>query len=711
MNIFQLCGEIIINGADAAKNTLKNVSNFAENVGTKLQSAGKHIEDFGKKFSVISGAAATILGVSAKSAAGFEDAMAKVSTIADTSQVPLEQLRAEIMKLSNESGLAASDIADNVYNAISAGQQTGDAVNFVSNATTLARAGFTDSASALDVLTTIMNAYGLEASEVTAVSDKLITTQNLGKTTVAELATSMGKVIPTAKSTGVNLDQLCGAYAVMTSNGIATAETTTYLNSMLNELGKEGTTAADAFRKGTEHIKKGGLSMAEAMESGMSLTDVLGILDEQAQASGTSINNLFGSAEAGKAAAVLWDNADKVTSSVAAMGDSVNATQEAYDKLNTTSFSVSKTLNTLKNTGIELGTTILEMLSPAIEKVSSVVSALSDWFHGLDDGQKKSVVSIIALVAAVTPACLILKQVLSVVGSLSTAFSFLCSPVGLVIAAIAALIAIFVNLYNTNEEFRAVVDAAWSAIQEKIGAVISALQEFISAFVGFAKGIWQRWGDDITNVATKAFSLVSSNIQSALDVIKGIIKTATAILKGDWSGAWDALKGTVSSVWDGIKNTVSKGVDLLKSIMKFDWSLPKIKLPHFSISGSFSLNPPSIPHFSVSWYKKAMDNPLMFTKPTIFGVNGKGQPMGAGDAGDEVMIGKETMLNMIRQAVADESSSYLGQILALLQRFFPEILAIMERPLKWDDAVVARKLAPAMDTELGLIMMKKGRGR
>lgn len=711
MNIFKLCGEIVLDGASAAIKALDNVHIAAAKIGDNLQSAGKHIEDFGKKFAVVSGAAATILGVSAKSAAGFEDAMAKVSTIADTSQVPLEQLRTEIMKLSNESGLAASDIADNVYNAISAGQQTGDAVNFVSNATTLARAGFTDSASALDVLTTIMNAYGLEASEVTAVSDKLITTQNLGKTTVAELASTMGKVIPTAKSTGVNLDQLCGTYAVMTSNGIATAETTTYLNSMLNELGKEGTTAADAFRKGTEHIKKGGLSMAEAMQSGMSLTDVLAILDTQAAKSGTSINNLFGSAEAGKAAAVLWDNADKVTSSVTAMSDSVNATQEAHDKLNTTSFSVSKTLNTLKNTGIELGTTILEMLSPAIEKVSGMVSALSDWFHSLDDGQKKSVVSIIALVAAIAPALIMIGKAVQFVGTLSTAFSFLCSPVGLVIAAIAGLIAIFVNLYNTNEEFRAVVDAAWSAIQEKIGAVISALQEFISAFVGFAKSIWQRWGDDITNIATKAFSLVSTTVQSALDVIKGIIKTATAVLKGDWSGAWNALKGTVSSVWDGIKNTVSKGVDLLKSIMKFDWSLPKIKLPHFSISGSFSLKPPSIPHFSVSWYKKAMDNPLMFTKPTIFGVNGKGQPMGAGDAGDEVMIGKETMLNMIRQAVADESSGYLGQILTLLQRFFPEILAIIERPLKWDDAVVARKLAPAMDTELGLIMMKKGRGR
>ena len=237
--------------------------------------------------------------------------MAKVSTIADETEVPISDLETAILNLSDETGIAATDIADNVYNAISAGQSTGDAVNFVSNATKLAKAGFAESGDALDILTTIMNAYGMEADKVTDVSDMLIQTQNLGKTTVAELSSAMGKVIPTAKAQGVELDSLCGAYAVMTSNGIATAETTTYLNSMLNELGKQGSTAATAFAKGTEHIKEGGLTMAEAMEQGWSLTDVLSILDEQAYESGTSISNMFSSAEAGKAANVLWGQCGK----------------------------------------------------------------------------------------------------------------------------------------------------------------------------------------------------------------------------------------------------------------------------------------------------------------------------------------------------------------------------------------------------------------
>ena len=164
-------------------------------------------------------------GVAAVSmASGFDDAMAKVSTIADTTEVPLDELRGAILDLSDDTGIAANDIADNVYNAISAGQKTGDAVAFVGQAAKLAKAGFTDSAAGLDVLTTTLNAYKMEADQATRVSDVLLMTQNKGKTTVGELASSMGKAIPTASAFGVSLENLAAAYATTTANGIATAE-------------------------------------------------------------------------------------------------------------------------------------------------------------------------------------------------------------------------------------------------------------------------------------------------------------------------------------------------------------------------------------------------------------------------------------------------------------------------------------------------------
>ena len=206
---------------------LKRLEDEAKNLNPTLQSIGQTVQDVGEKFSkagdlitkvgdgmqsagkALMPVTTAITGIGTASVAAamsFEDAIAKLSTIADTSEetgVPLKDLKDQIMELSDQTGISASEIANNVYDAISAGQKTGDAVNFVSNATRLAKAGFTDSGAALDILTTALNAYGLEADQVGHVSDVLINTQNLGKTTVDQLAASMGKVIPTAKANGV----------------------------------------------------------------------------------------------------------------------------------------------------------------------------------------------------------------------------------------------------------------------------------------------------------------------------------------------------------------------------------------------------------------------------------------------------------------------------------------------------------------------------
>lgn len=378
--------------------------------GAKIEEYGGKVEGVGKKLMPVSGVAAATGTALTKMAWDFEDGMAKVSTIADTTEVPISDLEKQIKQLSDSTGVEAGEIAENVYNAISAGQKTGDAVNFVSKATDLARAGFAETGDALDVLSTIMNAYGLEASEVDKVSNDLIMTQNLGKTTVAELSSSMGKVIPTAKSTGVNLDELCGAYAVMTSNGVATAETTTYLNSMLNELGKQGSTAANAFAAGTEHIKEGGLTMAEAMEQGWSLSDVLSVLDEQAAASGTSINNMFSSAEAGKAANILWDNAEKFNGAVEEIQGSTTATSDALGNLETSGHKTEVAINQIKNAGLEFGQTISAMLAPALQKLAEYIRNAKEKLDGMDDGQKQAIVTIGLIVAAIGPALVIIGR-------------------------------------------------------------------------------------------------------------------------------------------------------------------------------------------------------------------------------------------------------------------------------------------------------------
>lgn len=554
-------------------------------VGEKMKDVGSSIEDVGKKFSVISGAAAGVLGGSIMLGSNFTDAMAKVDTIADTSVLSLEDLSAQVLDLSNNTGIASTDIADAVYNAISAGQDTADAVSFVSEATSLARAGFTDVGSSIDILTTILNAYGLEADQVDEVSNRLITTQNLGKTTVGDLASVMGRVIPTAKATGVEIDELCGAYAVMTSNGVNTANTTTYLNSMLNELGKEGTSAAKAFAAGTEHIKEGGLTMAEAMEQGWSLTDVLSILDEQAAESGTSINNMFGSAEAGKAANILWDNADKLNVAVGAMSESAGATETALGKLETPSQKAKVAITQLKNAGTELGQSALTAVAPMIDRLSEGIKNLTSWFSGLSPEMKQTILIILAAVAAVGPLLIVIGKLTTAVGTVLTwapklvgGFKAIAAAVGggtapflAIVAVIGTLVAAFVHLWNTNEEFRETITAIWERIRETFSGFVDGIKERLDALgLDFSSVketislIWEELCNFFAPIFEEVFNYIAIFFQSVCDAITGILDFFIGIFTGNWEQAWNGIKEFFGAIWDAVVGLLLTVFDSLR---------------------------------------------------------------------------------------------------------------------------------------------------
>lgn len=319
--------------------------------------------------------AAAIYAGPVQAAQKYETALAKVNTIADTTQVPLEKISQEVMALSNKTGVAANALAEDVYNAISAGQKTGDAVNFVSYSTKLAKAGFAETSQTLDVLTTILNAYGMSADKVGNVSDMLIQIQNKGKVSVGELSSVMGKIIPTANAYNVGLEQLGATYAIMTSKGIAAAETTTYANSMLNELGKSGSTADKILRK----VAGGGFS--DLMANGSSLAEVLNILQTEAKKSGKTISDMFGSAEAGKAAmSILSNGVDGFNASVEDMLKSARATETAFGIMaDTTENKMAKAKNSINNLQIVLGQNLLPIVGNVADKVAGVVTKISEF--------------------------------------------------------------------------------------------------------------------------------------------------------------------------------------------------------------------------------------------------------------------------------------------------------------------------------------------
>ena len=369
----------------------KKVQEITEKQAANKQAISQAKAQLGGLIGTVTALGTAIYAGPVKNAQEFQTAMAKVGTIADTDLVPMAKLRQEIINLSNETGKSANDLAEDVYNAISAGQSTADAVGFVESATKLATAGFAESGQAVDVLSTILNAYGMEASKVTDVSDMLIQIQNKGKTTVAELSSSMGKIIPTANANNVALEQLGAGYATLTSKGIATAEATTYMNGMLNELGKSGSQTDKILRSKT------GKSFSELMKNGYSLADVLQIVQEDAESSGKTLSDMFSSSEAGKAAlSLMSDGVDTFNASVQGMIDSCGATEQAYAKMmDTTETKVAKAKNSIKNLGTVLGDMLLPYVGQVADKVAELATKFSEFAQ-----ENPQVIATVAKVAA-----------------------------------------------------------------------------------------------------------------------------------------------------------------------------------------------------------------------------------------------------------------------------------------------------------------------
>lgn len=699
MDLFKLVGSIFIKNDEAndeIDKTKNKAQDLAKELGDSFNKTGKTVTNVGKAIAPVSAVMAGALTASVKGASDFTKGMSKMSTLFDTTKTSVSNLSKEFITLSNKTGLSATDLAEAGYQALSAGVDVQNAVGFVETAGRLAKAGFTSTATAVDVLTTAINAYGLSQDEADSISNKLVRTQNLGKTTVDELSSSMGRVIPTASAMNVNIDNLTSGYVALTKQGIATAEATTYINSMLNELGDSGTTVGKILQEKT------GKGFQQLMSEGHSLADVLKVLQDDAKASGTNFNELWGSAEAGKASlSLLNGGVDEFNATVEIMSSDADDVGQALDKLDTPTVKLQKSLNQAMNSGIELGTAFMTSLTPTIEKFSAGMQSATEWFNSLSDGTKTTIATVMLFITALSPVLMIGGKLISGIGTfvswipkvqagitmVSGGFKALwgvlsANPITLVIGLIAGIVTAFVYLWNTSENFRNFWINLWNSVKSTVS------------------GSWNG---------------IKSTVSGAIDNVKSTISNGLNSASSFVTNSLNGIKNKFTSIFNGAKNTVSGAINAIKGMFNFNWSLPKLKLPHISITGSFSLLPPSVPKFGISWYKKAVDNPYMFTKPTLFDFDPiTGTARGAGEADDEIMYGKTNLMNDIREAVSLENGNMIETLNDVLERIFnilfEYIPELVNRQLVLDTGSVVGGLAPSMDTEFGKIIKHKERG-
>lgn len=560
----------------AIQDVQKTFNDSSATIGNKASAVGTACKNIGASLAPVSVAAQAVIKGTADAAMSFETAIAQVETIAGDASVKykgsMTDMSDAIMQLSSDTGIAAEDIALATYNAISAGVDTSKSVEFVATANALAVGGFTDMTTSVDVLTTTLNAYGDKAGTAESISDKLITTQNLGKTTVNELASSMGKVIPTASAYGISIDNLCASYVAMTKGGIATAESTTYMKSMFNELADSGSTVGAILQEQT------GQSFGQLMASGKSLADVIDILGQSVNGDSEAFAQLWGSSEAGTGAlAILNGGTADFNNTLSAMGDSTGAASSAMDKMNDTSaHNMQVAMNDMKNAAIELG----GAFAPVLSGLASVVSGVASAFSSLPSPVQSVIAVIIGVIAVISPLLIgigslitAIGQIAPIIGVAKSAFAainavMLANPIGIVIVAITALVAGFIYLWNNCEGFRNFWINLWENIKLVVSTAVQNVKNFLSGIVDFVRNNWQALLTLLVNPFAGAFALLYNNcasfrnfINTFLNNLKTVITSVLTAVKSFVINAVNTIRNTVSNVLSNIKSAVSNGIN------------------------------------------------------------------------------------------------------------------------------------------------------
>lgn len=290
--------------------------------------------------------------------------------------------------------------------------------------------------------------------------------------------------------------------------------------------------------------------------------------------------------------------------------------------------------NELKIAGADLVVAFGPVLTSVLSTVADVVAKVADAWAGLSPQTQEAIVTAALVAAAIGPVLSVGGRLLGGISSLISFVPTLVSGIGTVVAAmgpvgiaIAAVIAVGALLIKHWDEIKAAAAAIASAVVQKWEELKAGVTEKVSAVWSTVTGKFNEIKSNVVGTATEIWSTVTSKFESIRSTIQEKIGAARDFIQG--------------------------AVEKIKGFFNFEWSLPPIKLPHFSISGKFSLNPPSIPHINVDWYAKAMGNAMLLNDPTIFGMS-NGKLLGGGEAGTEVVAGANNLMQMIRSSVRSE---------------------------------------------------------
>lgn len=601
-------------------------------------------------------------GAAVATASKFDDAMAQVSGALGDPSADMEGLRKLALQLGADTVFSATEAGNAMVELAKGGMTEADIKGGALAASMdLAAAGQLNLADAAATTVQMMGSFGLGAGDAARIADALAGAANASSADVSDLTQAMSQCSAQASLAGWSLEETAAALALFADNGIKGSDAGTSLKTMLQRLAAPTDEAATAMQTYGIEARDSEGHMKGVADIAAELQGKLGTLSEAER--DMALQTIFGSDASRAAAIMMKTGADGLAKYTDATNDATAAETMAAAQKGDLSWALENMQGSLESAGIAFGTA----LAPAVEVVAGVVGDAAEAFSSLSPGAQTAIAVVAGLAAALGPLLIVVGAVAGAIPAIQAGMTAMAgamaapaAPIVALLAGLAAVTATVMYLWDTNEGFRAAVLDAWAGIQSAFQSACAAIVPLVQqAFQGIASfvdglmkngmatsiqgalqtimGLFQAAMALITGVTTGDFSQMGAAVRSIMSGLGNFIGGALSAIASVFGVDLGGVLSTVRSVFGGIYNTVMEKIDAARSFVKggldaiggffsgLRLEFPKIKMPHFSIKGEFSLAPPSVPHLAVDWYRTG----AIATGPSVVGI---------GEAGPEAVV-------------------------------------------------------------------------
>ena len=564
--------------------------------GQKMEAVGNSIAGAGKKMMGVTTVIGGVGVAAVKTAADFDSAMSQVAAVSGATGKDFDALRSKAREMGSKTKFSATEAAEAMNYMAMAGWKTEDMLGGIEGVMNLAAASGEDLATTSDIVTDALTAFGLSAKDSGHFADILAAASSNANTNVSMMGETFKYCAPIAGALGFSAEDTAEAIGLMANAGIKSSQAGTALRTIMNNLAGDVKISGKAI---------GDVTIATTNADG-SMRDLSDILADCRSAFG----NLTESEKAQAAESLVGKNAMSGFLALMNAGEGdIEKLSSAIDNCDGSAEKMAMTmqdnlagqLTILKSQLQELAISFGDILMPAIRSIVSKLQGFVDKLNGLDEGTKRTIVTIALLVASIGPLLIIIGTTISkigvamqgfvklangvsklkvaiqggtgVLGKLGAALGGVSAPVLAVVAVIAVLVAAFVHLWRTNEGFRDAIIGTWTRIKDTISGFCQGIVDRLNALgfqftdiVDVLKTVWDGFCQILAPIFEGVFNHIANILSTVTGVITGILDVFIGIFTGNWSQAWTGVKEIFSSIWNGISSFFTNILNVIKGV-------------------------------------------------------------------------------------------------------------------------------------------------